>query len=142
MGLSDWDHRVFANAGWQLTNGVKLSKPLPYCEFLFYKAKYYGTNFSATNDLYGHVPETSEIALFPNPSSNRIYISYSLLKNQTIHIRIIEPISGRVYKTLSDDFQADSIFNMPLDISNLPKGIYLIIFQTKDTFISKKFIKI
>jgi len=142
IALSDWDRRVFTNAGWQLTNGVKLTKSLPYCEFLFYKAKYFGTDFTVSNNSYSSVPETSEIAIFPNPSSDRINISFPDFQNQTINISIIEPVSGTIYKTVSNEFQAKNIFSMPLDISNLPRGIYLIVIQTKDSIISKKFIKI
>lgn len=43
LALSDWDKRVYLSAGWLLQHNVKLSKPLPYAEFLYYKAKYYGT---------------------------------------------------------------------------------------------------
>ena len=40
--LSEWDRRVYQNAGWLLTNNTPLVKSLPYAEFLYYKASFYG----------------------------------------------------------------------------------------------------
>ena len=142
LALSDWDGRVFTNAGWQLTNGVKLKKALSYAEFLYYKAKYYGTDFTVSNNAFCSIPESSEITIFPNPSRDRINISFPNVQNQIINICIIEPVSGRLYKTISKEFQTNNIFSKTIDISNLEKGIYLIVIQTKDTLISKKFVKI
>ena len=90
---------------------------------------------------YRYDPETPQIFVFPNPSSNTINISYSILKNQTINISLIEPISGRTCKTLYNGVQTKGNFNTQLDISNLCKGLYLIVIQTEDGFISEKFIK-
>lgn len=42
LALSDWDKRVYENAGWLLQHKVKKPKGLPYAEFLYYKAKFYG----------------------------------------------------------------------------------------------------
>lgn len=42
LALSEWDKRVYDNAGWLLQHKVKLTKALPYAEFLYYKAKFYG----------------------------------------------------------------------------------------------------
>ena len=119
-----------------------MTEPLPYCEFLYYKAKYFGIDLSSSvnNPLRNNI-ENPQISVSPNPSSNTINISYSILKNQNIKISLIEPISGRTHKILYSGVQTEGGFNMPLDISNLSKGLYLIVIQTEDQYISKKFIK-
>lgn len=141
LALSDWDERVFANAGWQLTNGVELRKALPYAEFLYYKAKYYGTEPALSGQSYPVVPAKAEIRISPNPARDWINIALSFDKEQIDNIRIIDPVSGRVCRTLSKDLPAQSKQDISLDVSGLTEGVYIIVIQTNDGLISQKFIK-
>jgi hypothetical protein len=142
LALSDWDGRVFTNAGWQLTNGVKLKKALSYAEFLYYKAKYYGTDFVVSDHSNPGVPATAEILISPNPACDRIKVALPFDQEQIESVRIIEPVSGRVYRTLSDDLRDRISRDISLDVSGLPVGIYVIVIQTKYRLFSQKFIKL
>ncbi len=42
LALSEWDRRIFDSAGKLLLNNLKLSGPLPYAEFLYFKSQFYG----------------------------------------------------------------------------------------------------
>jgi hypothetical protein len=142
LALSDWDGRVFANAGWQLTNGVKLKKALSYAEFLYYKAKYYGTGFVVSDQSNPGVPARAEILISPNPASDRINVALPFDQEQIERVRIIETLTGRLFRALSYDLLARSTRDISLDVSGLPEGIYVIVIQTKDGLVSQKFIKL
>jgi len=142
LALSDWDLRVFINAGWQLTNGVKLKKALSYAEFLYYKAKYYGIAFVVSDELNPGVTETAEILISPNPARDQIIVALPFDQEQIQGVRIIEPVSGRVYRTLSHDLPARHEQDISMDISDLPAGIYVIVIQTKQRLFSQKLIKL
>ena len=141
LAISDWDERVFTNAGWQLTNGVELKKALPYAEFLYYKAKYYGTDLALTSQSHQVVPSRDEILISPNPARDRINVALPFDQEQIESVRIIGPASGKVYRTLSNDLSVLSMRDISLDVSALPEGIYIIVIQTNDRLISQKFIK-
>jgi len=42
LALSEWDKRVYESAAKLLLKNIKLSGPLPYAEFLYYKSQFYG----------------------------------------------------------------------------------------------------
>jgi hypothetical protein len=142
LGLSDWDGRVFANAGWQLTNGVKLKKALSYAEFLYYKAKYYGTDFVVSDHSDIAVPVKAELLISPNPAHDRINLTLPFGPEAIRSVRIIEPLSGRVYRTLSSELLPRNWCDISLDISGLHEGVYIILILTKDGLNTKKFIKL
>jgi len=63
-------------------------------------------------------------------------------QEQIESVRIIEPVSGRVYRTLSNDLLARSMQDISLDVSGLVEGVYVIVIQTKYRLFSQKFIKL
>ena len=142
LALSDWDGRVFANAGWQLTNGVKLKKAISYAEFLYYKAKYYGTDFTVSDHSNPDFRSTADILIFPNPVRDQFNFTLPFEKEQIVRVRIMEPGTGRVYLTLANEILARSRMDILFDVSGLPEGIYVIVIQTKDRTFNQNFIKL
>ena len=49
LALSEWDKRVYESAGTLLLKNIKLSGPLPYAEFLYFKAKFHGIEEELVN---------------------------------------------------------------------------------------------
>ena len=76
---------------------------------------------------------TSQISVFPNPASNRIYFKTTDLKftNETIEIT---NATGRIVKSVS--FSKNGI-----DVSELSNGIYFLRIATEAGSLSKRFIK-
>jgi hypothetical protein len=142
LALSDWDGRVFTNAGWQLTHGVKLKKALSYAEFLYYKAKYYGTDFVVSDPSKPEFSAPADMLISPNPAHDRIHVSFPFDPGQIETVRIIEPVTGRVYRTLSKDLLAPGMRDISLDVSDFPEGIYVLVLQAKERLVSRKFIKL
>ncbi|MEM9821602.1 MAG: T9SS type A sorting domain-containing protein [Bacteroidota bacterium] len=77
-------------------------------------------------------PSQSAVAVFPNPTFNRLNIDASFLMDQ---IDLFD-MGGRLLiaeKPRSDQF--------PLDLTDLPPGIYMLKIKSNGTTISKKVVK-
>ena len=94
-----------------------------------------------SGQLYPVVPSKSEILISPNPALDRILVALPTDREQIESVRIIEPASGRLCKSFSDDLPGQKIQDILLDISDLPEGIYVIVIRTNNRLISQKFIK-
>ena len=75
----------------------------------------------------------NEINIYPNPTSNEIHIDNTL--NLINSFKIIDNL-GKTYFNR----QKSIIGNIKLDISKLNNGVYFIVFNTKNGFLSKKII--
>lgn len=74
----------------------------------------------------------NKLTLFPNPTSNLVY--YNTIENVK-QIRVLNA-TGKIYKTLNVDSYTNSI-----DLTNLPKGVYYVQFQTEQYIYTTKIIK-
>ncbi len=90
------------------------------------------------------IPEKYSYKLFPNPVTDRLFVSFhsksSQLNNSTNFIRI------NVYNIVGEQISAYHFINtsgnyLELDISSLMQGIYLLEIQTQSETIIRKFIK-
>lgn len=96
--------------------------------------------FFAKYDLNGKIISTyindelknsSEISIFPNPSTNFLYINSSEKINAPIKIY---DVTGKLIKTIASD-------QTIIDLTALEKGIYFIQFTQSKKITTKKFIK-
>jgi hypothetical protein len=99
-------------------------------------------NAGTTNILVaksGNTPATSlqwfsnsaSISVFPNPANE--YITFSMPEKATVEILNIE---GQIVKTINTDGIATTI-----DLGILPSGVYILKATTKNSIVTKKFIK-
>jgi len=81
-----------------------------------------------------------DFKVFPNPASDFLNIS---LENMNAKIDKIEVINNLGQTILGDNLRNTNVKNYQIDISNLPKGLYILRIMQLDSklFISKKFIK-
>jgi len=73
----------------------------------------------------------SEINIYPNPTSNEIHIDNN--RNLINSYKIVDNL-GKTYFNVRKNITK----NIKLDISELSNGVYFIVFNTKNGFISKK----
>jgi YVTN family beta-propeller protein len=87
-------------------------------------------NFINTSD-------NEEILIYPNPATSSLYISnLKDYKNVTLYIN---DLTGRaLYAETKTSFDSN---DFPIDISNLPKGVYFLIIETNTKKTNIKFIK-
>jgi hypothetical protein len=83
---------------------------------------------------------SSNLELFPNPSSSKIEIMHNVKDAETINIRIYD-IKGRLLKDMLEENFQSGANNINLDISDLAQGTYVVKIQTEDIVLSKSFIK-
>jgi hypothetical protein len=78
-----------------------------------------------------------ELSVYPNPSDGRfnLYIGTSDINNSTIQV---QDVSGRL--VFSQTHCSSESACVPVDISNKPNGIYIVVLQLKDRFLSQRII--
>ncbi len=81
--------------------------------------------------------DNKEISIYPNPATSSLHISnLKDYKNVTLYIN---DLTGRaLYAETKTSFDSN---DFPIDISNLPKGVYFLNIETNAKKTSRKFIK-
>ena len=79
----------------------------------------------------------ANISIFPNPASEKVTLDLSVLKDQKVAIQVTDMLGKTVKK--SEGITATS--KTLLDVSDLPKGNYMVNVITKEGIISRKIIK-
>jgi Secretion system C-terminal sorting domain len=78
----------------------------------------------------------SDLKVFPNPSSN--FLKVNLPLDASIQQIVLNDLSGRVLLQKELD---TNITEYSLDINNLPSGMYMVNFKSKDDVWTKKIVK-
>jgi hypothetical protein len=68
------------------------------------------------------------IVLYPNPANYLTYMKFKLPKNGHIQVEL-HSAEGRLIKELLSDYREQGIRQIPLNVSNLPSGLYWVKFQ-------------
>ena len=83
-----------------------------------------------------------KLNIFPNPAGNgSITITYQLSKNAFVQLQIID-CTGREVMRLNDEKKSAGSYTEQVNISELPKGIYLIMANINGQLQTIKFIKL
>lgn len=81
------------------------------------------------------------IRMYPNPSNNITNLSYNLVENANVSIRIIDQM-GRVVSQNNLGNQPSGISNYTFDVSNFTPGIYSVEFRSGEfSSVQKLFVK-
>ena len=84
------------------------------------------------------IPEPKNmVSVYPNPSENRFNISLGLVHSQDANLRIID-LNGRL--VLSKHYQNVKNETLHIDLSGLPKGVYILNIELNNELITKKII--
>jgi len=78
--------------------------------------------------------EEDAFRVFPNPAKDRINLDLSML-NELRSVQLLT-VAGQHLKQI-----APGNLDQPIDISDLPKGIYIIVVETAEGMLHKKFVK-
>lgn len=136
--IAKYDNTNNFNMGWgELTT-----------DEMFFCPIYYVPYEEGDEDIYLGIEETtalsehtsSNLELFPNPSSSKIEIMHNVKDAEAINIRIYD-IKGRLLKDMLEENFPSGVNNINLDISDLAQGTYVVKIQTEDIVLSKSFIK-
>jgi hypothetical protein len=104
------------------------------------KVATYNTRFELIFDISINANLVGNLTLYPNPSTDN-NVTLRLLTNENANLNIaIYDVMGRVAKTITAHKDLNT-FEMPLDLSDLSQGVYVIqIHDGKKTY-SSKFVK-
>ncbi len=82
----------------------------------------------------------SNIHLFPNPVSDKLYLNYSLTENTNVEMSLFNHLGQLVYnQDMGYQFSGENL--MEMEIPHLGSGIYYIQIKTKSGMAGKKFVK-
>ena len=77
------------------------------------------------------------ISLFPNPSSGKIYLGFSLEQSMEVGIKLFD-VTGKMLQTRPSEFISQE--EIELDVFDLTDGLYFIQIQVDEKIIMKRFI--
>ena len=87
------------------------------------------------SNINSQIPE-GDIGLFPNPSSSSITITFPPDENSEPLVEIFDEQGNLIYH-----IQNTSNKNLPIDVSQLANGLYLVRITDGDKVYTKKFIR-
>ncbi|MBN2485388.1 MAG: family 16 glycosylhydrolase [Bacteroidales bacterium] len=122
-------------------NGVALEQGVSVLrvEFLQGGSNLGSMTFSRTTST-PFVPEGSEISIFPNPADGYIYFQPgNNIKEESVFDAKIFDIHGQILKNILISVSANQ--TVKIDVSSLPKGIYLLCLEGESEIFNTKFIK-
>ena len=80
----------------------------------------------------------SEFEVYPNPASTNVNINIDLKKNSNVSIQLVD-VTGKLVRT-ADYGSLNGFYVLPLDISGLNSGLYMINFIVDNNLITQKLI--
>ena len=87
-------------------------------------------------NIEGNIFDESAIEVFPNPVSQFLNVKFESQLPNILHISIIDNFGRQVYFKKEDETK--HLYS--IDISNLAKGLYFILFKTENITLTKKII--
>jgi hypothetical protein len=91
------------------------------------------------------IPEISSITqktkilmLYPDPTNTSITLKYNIFNHSNIYLSILN-LNGAKIKSFSPLTKDQGIYNSDLDISDLPAGKYVLLFETDSGYQTKMF---
>lgn len=98
---------------------------------------YYNTTSKMANNLHEKNISYEEITFYPNPVTTSLNIK-NINSYSYVNLNITDLTGRLLYSNKLNNFEYNEF---PIDISNLPKGIYNLIIDTNEKQINLKFVK-
>ena len=127
---------VFFAFGFEAINGFENRK-----EILFRILNDYFQVIVETEEYLMSDSRDNELEIFPNPFSSSANLRFTIEDQQYVICDLYE-ISGIRIKQLLNEIKMPGTYEMEIDMSNLPKGIYFCVLKTPQTTETKKIIKL
>lgn len=135
-GLQFNQYTSYLNNYWKSSNlnvsGMQTNISLPAYSIVTLKAS---IPVTATNES----TSTSKFQIIPNPASTETFVNFELNESQDVSLSIFD-IHGTKIQTFTNGTLASGMHKIPLTVSNLVKGVYIIELVHGHDRISKKLI--
>ena len=96
------------------------------------------TTLSANRIIAGDIDLASNLNIYPNPTSGIFNISFVSEDIDTFEITIFDAFGKIISQEDRQDFIGEYV--KLVDLSNWPRGIYMVQIQTQDSFVSKRIV--
>jgi len=96
------------------------------------------TTLSSIRITAGDTQLGKNLNVFPNPTRGLFNISFTAEKVNNFEITIIDAFGQIVSNEKRQDFVGE--YTKKVDLSNWPRGIYMVQIKTKDSFVSKRIV--
>ncbi|MEP7169374.1 MAG: M4 family metallopeptidase, partial [Bacteroidota bacterium] len=125
--------------GFTALSGSTFHAYIDPCDMTVYRSS--GSPNSNENQIEQIVSENSELKAYPSPFSDKLTIEFNLRKDDNASIKLFD-LMGKEIKTITNSFFPGGKNEVLLDASNLPAGIYFVVFQSSDFRKEQKIIKV
>lgn len=82
-----------------------------------------------------------EVAIFPNPVSNILNVTYEITKSKLSSLTIFNTLGMNVWSSSPLVSQVAGQHNLAIDVQALPKGMYVLVLESGEDFVVKKFVR-
>ncbi len=89
----------------------------------------------------GKIEKELELQVFPNPTTRRVNIQYTISVQSDIELTIYD-VTGARKKSIQHEAQPSGWYQEKLDIRNFTSGVYFIVLRQGNDKVSKKFLLI
>jgi hypothetical protein len=96
------------------------------------------TNIGVNIDEFS-AENSAQLSISPNPANDKINVSYKLLTNTDVSIKIFS-INGQIVYSNDNEYKVAGYYSIGLDASLLSRGVYFISLKTKNQVITQKLI--
>jgi hypothetical protein len=79
----------------------------------------------------------SKFSVFPNPTSERMRLSYALKETKTVSIDLYD-ITGKMMKVLISESQKPGLYEKTISLQDIEKGIYFVRINSEGVKVSQK----
>jgi hypothetical protein len=87
----------------------------------------------------GKIEENFELQVFPNPTTRRVNIQYTISVQSDIELTIYD-VTGARKKSIQHENHPLGCYQEKLDVRNLPSGVYFVVLKQDNDKVSKKFL--
>ena len=85
-----------------------------------------------------YTSEDINLNVYPNPTSDYIFISSTLSENNDVYISVFD-LNGKAVRNIEK--KAVNTLNEKIDINKLPSGVYSVVVKVENQFYTKKIVK-
>jgi len=119
--------------------GQSISKWIPYLPNSMGRLSYSLLTCNTTNTTDAYNP-ISNLALYPNPTSETLTIQYSLMKSDDIKISVLDNLGRQISDVQHNQLPAGE-HTLDINIKNLPPAVYMLQLSTEQNTAIEKFVK-
>ena len=86
----------------------------------------------------GDVSLSDNLTVYPNPTRGVFSLTYTTDKDEGISVEVIDAFGKRIFNDNRPEFSGE--YNKQIDLSNYPKGIYIVQIYTGTSYVSKRLV--